>query len=159
MRSIRLVAGGMALIAATACLNRQVVRDSGLAPGTQWSAVITPGNGSILRGRMVFIKSQPGAFTRVAVSLSGGAPDAALPWHIHQGQCGDDGGIVGHANDYPPLMIGGNGSLVGSAQIPVVLDDNGRYYVNVHGSASEVGSSIACGTLVREGAARPVATK
>lgn len=87
--------------------------------------------------------------TQAMASVSGAPAGGAHPWHIHFGTCGSGGGIVGAAGAYPMLEIGDDGSASANATIDVALDSNQSYYVNVHASADDLETIVACGDLSR----------
>ena len=143
---VAVVAGGLA---SSSCITRQTPLDSNLAPGEQWSAVLTPSAGETLHGRFLFIKTDPNGVTRAVISLAGATPGRALPWHVHYGSCGQDGAILGKPIDFPPLIAGASGTLEGVAQLPLTLHAGTQYFVNVHESQTS-SREIACGALVRD---------
>lgn len=81
------------------------------------------------------------------VEIANAAPGGQHPWHVHLGQCGSDQGILGPADAYKPLKIGGDGKAESDATLPLVLPRSGRYFVNVHASPSNMGTIVACGNL------------
>ena len=85
--------------------------------------------------------------TNVAFSLDGGTPGQTHPWHVHDGKCGSGGAVVGDASGYPPVTIGANGHGEASGHIMTRLDEAKDYHVNVHASAAEMATIIACGDL------------
>ena len=85
--------------------------------------------------------------TQVSISLSGVPAGPARPWHVHAGGCGSGGSVIGSASAYPPLTVGEDGRATGNARIALQLDEAKTYHVNVHASASEMGTIIACGDL------------
>ncbi|MBA3319033.1 MAG: CHRD domain-containing protein [Gemmatimonadales bacterium] len=85
--------------------------------------------------------------SRASVSIENAVPGGKHPWHIHLGQCGADRGILGPPDAYEPLEVGGNGRAESTAEIPLPLPTAGQYYVNVHASANNMGTTIACGNL------------
>lgn len=115
----------------------------------QWAATINPEGGTSITGTAVALGNA--SQTRVTVLLSGAMASAVHPWHIHLGQCGDNGAIVGPPATYPPLTVGSDGSANASAIVPVGLTTGTRYYVNIHKSPSEMGTIVACGNLTRAG--------
>jgi hypothetical protein len=77
------------------------------------------------------------------------APQGGVhPWHVHAGTCGSGGPIVGEANAYPPLQVDAGGNATATATIGVALQSNQPYYVNVHLSADELDTIVACGNLI-----------
>src|SRR5687767_2820693 len=91
-----------------------------------------------------------GVGTGVRISLSGAQSGGHHPWHVHRGQCGDNGPIVGEASAYPALHVGTDGRASGTATIGVPLVEETPYYVNVHRSATDLGTIIACGRLTND---------
>jgi hypothetical protein len=85
--------------------------------------------------------------TRAHVQISNAVPGGVHPWHVHRGQCGRDQGILGPADAYNPLQVEGNGRAVSDAQLPIPLPKTGGFFVNVHASASNMKTIVACGNL------------
>lgn len=84
--------------------------------------------------------------THVRVSITGGAPGATLPWHVHEGKCSDAGSpIVGDAAAYPPLVVGSDGTASATASLKVDLNEAKNYIVNVHASPTNLGTIVSCG--------------
>lgn len=86
--------------------------------------------------------------TVITVNMEDGEPGAVHPWHVHEGDCGSGGAVVGGANSYPPLALDGNGSDREVATLSLQLSDDADYHVNVHLSAEAMGTIVACGALV-----------
>lgn len=74
-------------------------------------------------------------------------PNVDRPWHVHFGSCATDGAIVGPPEAYPPLMTNADGTDTVSVLVPERVDPAGQYHVNVHLSADQLGTIIACGDL------------
>ena len=85
--------------------------------------------------------------TRAQVQISNAVPGGQHPWHVHRGQCGADKGIFGPADAYEPLKVEGNGRASSSATLPVTFPRTGEYSVNVHASAKNMSTIVACGNL------------
>lgn len=123
--------------------------DVDMEPVTQraqvWTGTLTSVRGSGISGTARAVVS--GDETRVNVSVIGSMPNVAHPWHIHQGTCQSGGGVVGSGGAYPPLMIGNTGQGQASATVGVPLNEAQNYHVNVHASANDMGTIIACGDL------------
>lgn len=84
--------------------------------------------------------------SHVTVNVMGGTPGAKLPWHVHEGKCGDAGPpIVGDVSAYPPLVVGSDGRATATAHINVKLNEAKNYIVNVHASPTNLGTIVACG--------------
>lgn len=113
------------------------------------AATLTAMGGSGITGSAAAV-SEPHQ-THVTVSLGGAMAGAVLPWHIHSGQCGSNGPIVGPPASYPPMTAGSDGAATGAATLPMPLEATTRYYVNIHKSPTEMGTIVACGDLVRRG--------
>ena len=81
------------------------------------------------------------------ISLTGATAGAVYPWHVHEGKCGSGGAIVGDASAYTPLTVGSDGTAQGNATVGTTLHEAREYHVNVHASASDMATIIACGNL------------
>ncbi len=88
-----------------------------------------------------------GEQTRAEITLENAIPGGRHPWHVHLGRCGDDRGILGPADRYGVLEVGGNGKAAQSVTLPVPFPRSGQYMVNVHASAENLGTIVACGNL------------
>ena len=113
---------------------------------TDFEADIRPTAGFDVRGNARAVASV--GRTVITVNLENGEPGAVHPWHVHQGECGSRGPIVGDAGDYPRLALDGDGDDREVATLDVQLDDDGDYYVNIHRSPEAMGTIVACGALV-----------
>jgi hypothetical protein len=119
---------------------------------TRWNAVLStpPELGGIVdvhgQGWMGADPKDPGQ-TQAHVDISNAVPGAQHPWHVHRGQCGSDQGIFGPADAYKPLKVENDGKASGTAVLPVPLPKTGDYFVNVHASAKNMKSIVACGNL------------
>jgi hypothetical protein len=85
--------------------------------------------------------------TRAQVDISNAVPGGRHPWHVHRGQCGSDQGILGPADEYEPLEVQGNGRASETAVLPISLPRSGSFFINVHASARNMSTIIACGNL------------
>jgi hypothetical protein len=84
--------------------------------------------------------------THVTITISGGQAGATLPWHIHEGKCGDASPpIVGDPSAYPPLVVGSDGTATATAHVMVGLNEAKNYIVNVHASPANLGTIVSCG--------------
>jgi len=88
-----------------------------------------------------------GAETEAQVSIANAAPGGRHPWHVHRGQCGSDLGILGAADAYTPLEVGGDGKADEKATLSIPLPRQGQYFVNVHASEANMRTIVACGNL------------
>jgi hypothetical protein len=113
--------------------------------GEDWSGSLSPQTGYTVTGAFkAFVKD---GRTNVTVNIQNATPGARLPWHIHEGSCGNDRGIFGSASDYTPLTVGSNGAATGAADVGVSLDEAKDYFVNVHASSTNLQTIVACGDL------------
>jgi hypothetical protein len=119
---------------------------------TRWNGTLsTPpelGGVSDVRGQawMAGDPKDPGQ-TRAHVDISNAVPGGRHPWHVHRGQCGSDQGVFGPADAYKALEVADNGRASETAVLPVALPKTGSYFVNVHASARNMGTIVACGNL------------
>ncbi|HKT61050.1 MAG TPA: hypothetical protein VJQ46_13450 [Gemmatimonadales bacterium] len=81
------------------------------------------------------------------VEITNAAPGGVHPWHVHRGQCGNDMGILGPADAYQPLKVGSDGTAKSDADLPLPMPAAGEYFVNVHASAQNMKTIVACGNL------------
>ena len=91
--------------------------------------------------------SPAGDKTKVEISLKGAAKGASQPAHVHQGSC---------ANLDPNPKYGLSNVVNGKSttEIPVKLEDllKDQTAINVHKSADEVKTYVACGNIKSAGA-------
>jgi hypothetical protein len=88
--------------------------------------------------------------TSADVHIANAKPGSVHPWHVHKGTCGHDEGILGPAKAYTPLQVGADGNGEVTATLPYATPTKGQYMVNVHQSASDLKTIVACGDLQRE---------
>jgi plastocyanin len=117
-------------------------KTSGQTTQTQKSVTVklTEQNGSRQSGEATLTDSA--GKTKVVIALTGKANELSLPTHIHSGSCSTPGDIR-----YQLTTIE-KGSSVTTLDLPLseVLK-NLPVYINVHKSATELQTSIACGTI------------
>jgi hypothetical protein len=154
MRVHRFAVLAVTLAAVSACSvfqrKRAVeIKDTSIPPGSRWNATLaTPSSlAGALQVRGSAWMAPEGDNTRAHVDISNAAPGGVHPWHVHIGQCGDNGQIFGQADAYRPLRVGSDGTASSDAEIPNPMPSSGRYYVNVHASPDNMGTIIACGNL------------
>ena len=145
-----LVASAAAL---AACGGRAVQIDTKAQPvASRWNAVLgTPAGlaGAIqVRGQGWMQRAgKDSTETEAHVEITNAAPGGQHPWHVHRGQCGSDMGVLGPADAYPVLKVGGDGTAKADAKLPIPLPTAGQYFVNVHASAQNMSTIVACGNL------------
>ena len=130
---------------------------AGLAGATygfdhEWKAVLKPSSGSSITGTAEFEGKDKDKHSEAEISIKGGTAGAELPWHVHSGKCGTGGAIVGPATAYKPLKVDKDGSAKGEAKLDIATPMSGDYSVNVHKSAAEEKTIVACGDLALEAA-------
>lgn len=137
-----ILCGGLAV---AACASGQGAADT---PGP-WAGDIAPVGAAGHGGRASATPMGDG--THVTVFLTGGAAGGVHPWHVHEGVCESNGPIVGSASMYPALTPDASGNATAEAHINFPLDPSRSYYVNIHQSASQLGTIVGCGELTRGG--------
>lgn len=120
--------------------------------GTRWNATIStsPQMAGALQVKgtgWMGMRNGDSTRTRASASIENAVPGGEHPWHVHVGRCGNDRGIFGPADAYQPLRVGGNGRAESTADLPVMLPSSGEYFINVHASANNLRTIIACGNL------------
>ena len=109
---------------------------------TSFMAMLAPPAGATgLRG-MVMVND-----AAVQLTISGGKAGDALPWHVHKGACGDDKGIVEATGGYVPASVGADGRGAAKATLGAPLASEGKYFVAVHASTSDMKTIVACAAL------------
>lgn len=93
------------------------------------------------------LRKKDSSETEAYVAIENAAPGGRHPWHVHVGQCGSDQGVLGPADAYPILKVGGNGKADATAKLSLMLPRQGQYFINVHASPSNMGTIVACGNL------------
>jgi len=116
----------------------------------KWSADLAPPNG--VTGPHGSVVLEPGKrpnSTRVRVVISGDTPGALRPWHLHTGQCGEQGPIVGPEKSYARIRINGRGNGVAVIELAIPFPESGALFVNVHESIKSMETIVTCGQLIR----------
>jgi hypothetical protein len=149
MRSV--LAAGLA-VAVAGCGSQAVSINPDAQPvAGRWNATLaTPAGlaGAIqVRGMGWMAGTKDSTETAAHVEITNAAPGGEHPWHVHLGQCGSDRGILGEADAYPVLKVGGNGKAEADAKLKIPLPRTGQYFINVHASAANMGTIVACGNL------------
>ena len=151
-RALWLSAGtAVALVSACGGGRATELRTADYPVGTRWNATLaTPASmvGVAQIGGNAWMA--PGGSpeeTRVEIAIENAVPGGRHPWHVHLGQCGDDRGILGPADRYGVLQVGGNGKASRSVTLPIATPTAGQYLVSVHASPENLRTVIACGNL------------
>ena len=152
----------LSLAAAAACAPRYTTAGSSgesPAPSTNttgnmagmshYMANLAAMSGTTVHGTAMVHSMAAGQQT-VELQVSGGTPGATYPWHIHTGSCADGmTPVVGNGSLYTALGTSGDGTASVTVTLPITLDANQRYHVNVHASPADMGTIVACGDLTR----------
>lgn len=85
--------------------------------------------------------------TSVVLLLANASPGGMHPWQLHRGQCGTDDGVFGSAEAYKTLKVDEYGRATSTASVPLVMPNDGRYYVSVGASVANSETIVACGNL------------
>lgn len=121
-------------------------------PAIAWTTTLVPvseASGAIA-GTAELDSTGPATSTAM-ISIRGDQPGAIRPWHVHHGQCGQDGAVLGSASEHPPVKVGQNGTGTATATLGVAPPAGGDYLVNLHASAADLQTIVACGDLQRSG--------
>jgi len=88
--------------------------------------------------------TQKGDNLEVVISLKGAPKDVAQPTHIHIGTCGK----INASPEYglKNTVNGANDSEVKGVKLADLM--SGKYAINVHKSADEIGTYVSCGNIV-----------
>jgi hypothetical protein len=153
--SHRIVAGLIvSAFALASCGGRQAVEinPDTQSLGTRWNGTLSSPpeltGVSAIRGQAWMGSDQKNSEqTRAHVDITNAVPRGVHPWHVHRGQCGSDQGILGPADAYRALKVEGDGRATSDAALPIPVPKTGAFFVNVHASARNMGTIIACGNL------------
>ena len=144
----------LAALAATSCGGRQAVEinPNSVPVANRWNGTLaTPPelSGVIdIRGGGWMGPDEKNAERTVAhVDVLNAVPGAVHPWHIHRGRCGADQGIFGPPAAYTPVKVGDKGRASSEAELTVPTPKTGEFFVNVHASAKNMRTIVACGNL------------
>jgi hypothetical protein len=164
MRHARMILTA-AVVAVAACAQRQVeVRTGDVVLDSRWtatlapvtttrdSAAITGATTVTLGGRASMMPGSTSAETRAMLSIFGATPGSTHAWHVHLGSCGNDRGIIGSPELYPPVVASNDGRGDVTLTLPFTTPNAGEFYVDVHDSQSSASRVVACAPLAAAGA-------
>ncbi|MBA3761267.1 MAG: hypothetical protein H0X07_12130 [Gemmatimonadales bacterium] len=144
----------LAALAVSSCGGRKAVEisPSTVAVASRWNGTLTSppelaGVSSIQGSGWMGPDEKNADRTQAQVNLSNAVPGGVHPWHVHRGRCGQDQGIFGPAEAYKPLKVGGDGRASSKGELPVSTPKTGEYFVQVHASAQNMKTIVACGNL------------
>jgi hypothetical protein len=141
------------LLAGVACGGRRAteLRTSEYPVGTRWNASLAAPAAMVgvvqVGGRAWMAPGADSGETRVSIAIRNAIPGARYPWHVHRGQCGSPGNVLGPADAYGILQVGKNGQASRSVTLPLPVPKDGPHMVDVHASASNPGTIVSCGNL------------
>ena len=125
-----------------------------VVPLESWSAKLVSSTPLESTGPTGTVTLAPGSTireTRARLTLTGGTPDAAYPWYVQLGECGNDRGTLASLMVYPPVAVDGSGQAAVTVTLPFTLPTSGRFFVSVRRSETDVSTVIACGNLMKGG--------
>ena len=144
----------LAALAASSCGGRKAVEinPNSVPVANRWTgSLATPpelsGVADIRGGSWMGPDEKNAERTRAHVDILNAVPGSVHPWHVHRGRCGADQGIFGAPDAYPPLKVGDKGRASAEAELSVATPRTGEFFVNVHASAKNMRTSVACGNL------------
>jgi hypothetical protein len=135
----------------TTAVSAAAVAVLGIGMPMKMTAKLAPIGGATVAGTATVEPGKGTNTTHVTISLTGGTPGATYPWHVHTGKCPGGTGVAGPATAYKPITVDQSGKGSADITVPVALDDNGAYSVNVHKSPTEMGTYVSCGDLTMAG--------
>ena len=113
--------------------------------GEDWSGSLSARSGSGITGSFKALVVD--GKTTISVNLANAMAGQRLPWHVHEGTCDNDMGIVGGASSYPVIVVANDGTASANTVLSVQLDEAKNYFVNVHASPTNLQTIVACGDL------------
>ncbi|MDQ3950044.1 MAG: superoxide dismutase family protein [Gemmatimonadota bacterium] len=156
MRTLALVLAACVAAGSAGCVrvsrdpvtgNADIDVENPVKSGEDWKANIT-GRGMWTGASGTATARVEGGNTLVMLVLTGLPPGGPYPWHVHDGTCETGGPIVGDPAAYAPLTVGADGRAEANARLlNFKLNEAKKYHVNVHRSAGDLATIIACGQL------------
>lgn len=149
---------GMALVTMAACQGEKKEAADSSAAGMaapaaaasmagKWTATMMPMAGTTIGGTATVMAGSAAETTVAEVMITAAPANEALPWHVHAGTCAGGGDVVGPAAEYKPMQTDASGKASALATLPMAMPTTGEYHVNVHKSASDMGTIVSCGDL------------
>ena len=115
--------------------------------GMKWTATLNSMNGSTVKGTASLAPGTASGASVATASITGGKSGSTYPWHIHTGTCAAGGGVFGTGAAYKPIMAGADGSGTSTANLTAAAPTTGDFHVNIHASAQDMKTLVACGDL------------
>ncbi len=122
-----------------------VVLTGAMHPGSYMAMLASPTGAKTPSGMVMVANAKD-----VTLTLRGDKAGSTRVWHVHQGTCKDDRGIVGSADTFPAFTITAQGDGRAKTTLTTPLVDGTKYFVAVHASAEDVKTIVACGELKPE---------
>ena len=113
--------------------------------GEDWSGSLSARSGSGITGSFKALVVD--GKTTISVNLANAMAGQRLPWHVHEGTCDNDMGIVGGASSYPVIVVASDGTASVNTVLNYTLDEAKDYIINVHASPTNLQTIVACGDL------------
>jgi len=122
-----------------------VVAAGAMHPGSYMATLASPTGAKTPSGMVMVANGKD-----VALTLTGDTPGSLRVWHVHQGTCKDDRGIVGSAHQYTAFAITAKGEGRAKTTLTTPLADGTKYFVAVYASIEDMKTIVACGELKPE---------
>lgn len=100
-----------------------------------------------MTGQISMAPAETAGNTHVVLLLANASPGGLHPWQVHRGQCGTDEGVFGTPENYNALKVDESGRSSVTANVPLMMPSDGRYFVSVGASAANSQTIVACGNL------------
>ena len=118
---------------------------------TRWHGTLTSPSslaGAVqMTGQISMAPAEAAGNTHVVLLLANASPGGLHPWQVHRGQCGADEGVFGTPENYNALKVDDSGRSSVTANVPLTMPSDGRYFVSVGASAANSSTIVACGNL------------
>ena len=100
-----------------------------------------------MTGQISMAPAEKAGNTHVVLLLANASPGGLHPWQLHRGQCGMDEGVFGTVENYNAIKVDEGGRASVTANVPLPMPSDGRYFVSVGASAANAETIVACGNL------------
>lgn len=100
-----------------------------------------------MTGQISMAPAEQAGNTHVVLLLANASPGGLHPWQVRRGQCGMDEGVFGTTENYNAIKVDDAGRASVTANVPLVMPGDGRYFVSVAASAANAQTVVACGNL------------
>jgi hypothetical protein len=100
-----------------------------------------------MTGQISMAPAETAGNTHVVLLLANASPGGLHPWQVRRGQCGMDEGVFGTPENYNALKVDDGGRSSVTANVPLAMPSDGRYFVSVGASEANASTIVACGNL------------